>query len=94
MDAAMEFQKTRWHRPVDMGIRGFKQFVRGLDLSNRAKRVMIQRYKNRAWMEFRGLPEPKGTFPTHPRYGNDIKVIGTEDEESPEYEIRVKHGKQ
>lgn len=81
-----EWNKPEWHRPVDLGIKGFKRFVRSLPITEKTKRYMIKRYKILAWMEFEALPGPKGTFPTHPVYGTKVTIETTEDE----YEIKVK----
>lgn len=84
--AHLEYQKPHWHRPVDLGIKGFKKFVRDLPISKKTQNFMIRRYKTRAWMEFDALPGPKGTFPTHPVYGNKVEVEYTEEQ----YDIEVK----
>lgn len=82
-----EWNKPEWHRPVDLGISGFKRFVRSLPITKKTQAYMIKRYKTRAWMEFEAAPGPKGTFPTHPQYGTKIKV---KTELDVEYEIEVK----
>lgn len=84
--ALVEWNKPHWHRPVDLGIKGFKRFVRDLPISKKTQNFMIRRYKSRAWMEFEALPGPKGSFPTHPVYGTKVEVEYTEEQ----FDIKVK----
>ena len=93
LTAFMELQKPIYHRTVDLGIRKFKAEMRRLNPN--AKQSVINRfiraYKKRAWMETDGVIRGKGSFPTHPKYGKDVKV--TTKGLDAEFEIKVKHGK-
>lgn len=91
--AQMELQKPIYHRTVDLGIRQFKTLVRQLNPGAPKSKInmLINAYKKRAWMETDGVIRGKGSFPTHPKYGKDVKV--TTSGLDAEYEVKVRHGK-
>lgn len=91
--AFMELQKPIYHRTVDLGVREFKRLVRQMNPGAPKSKInmLIKAYKRRSWMETDGVIRGKGSFPTHPKYGKDVKV--TTSGMDAEYEIKVNNGK-
>lgn len=94
MEAALEYQHPRHHTPVVLGINHFKRelAINFPNLKKSMRNKLVKAFKKRSWMEFQGITKGRGTFPTHPRYGKDVKV--TTKGLDAEFEIKVTHGKQ
>lgn len=86
-EAYMELQKPIYHIPTNLGINAFKKGLQGHGLSRHMINRMVKIYKRRSWMEFRGISRGRGTFPTHPVYGNKIEV--TDNSNNGEVKVRT-----
>lgn len=94
LEAYMELQKPQYHTPVILGIKHFKRELAENfpTLKKSSRNKLVRAFKKRAWMEFTAISRLKGTFPTHPVYGKEVKVttVGMD----VEHEIKVTNGKQ
>ena len=75
-----ELQKPIHHTPTSLGINKFKKEAKAAGLRGSFLNRVIRAYKKRSWMEYRGVVRHRGTFPTHPAYGDEVKVSITETE--------------
>lgn len=80
LEAYMELQKPIHHLPINLGITMFKKEARAAGLKKSFTNKLIRAYKKRSWMEYRGVARYRGTFPTHPAYGNSVEVKSVESE--------------